>query len=182
MCEKSLWIIMQRNIGCHVRKDAGVQTTNNIVEMQATHVDVATSTLFEWQQCVSQKTIGHIVVKLLYTSWMGPAFVRSCKYWQDHHTNYSRLPEAHKMLLHILFGPICVLSRKNRGVSWRWIFFEQNIFLPIITSWNKMLLLATGFIVHPRLSLTHNLVVECRVQDPIFYTKPKGNLDMITRL
>lgn len=49
-------------IGRYVRKNAAVQRSTNIVHMQATHVDVATSTPFEWQQCNNQTNIGDVVV------------------------------------------------------------------------------------------------------------------------
>ena len=49
-------------ISRYVRKNAAVYTSTNIVHVQATHVDVATSTPFEWQQCNNQSNVGNVVV------------------------------------------------------------------------------------------------------------------------
>ena len=49
-------------IGRCVRENARVQTSTNIVQVQATHVDVATSTPFEWQQCNNQYNVGDAMV------------------------------------------------------------------------------------------------------------------------
>ena len=48
--------------GRYVRKNAAVQTSTNIVHVQAIHVDVATFTPFEWQQCNNHSNVGDIVV------------------------------------------------------------------------------------------------------------------------
>ena len=61
-------------------------------------------------------------------------------------------------------------------------FFEQNVLLAILASCNQMFVLAAGFIIYPRLSLTHNLVVESRVQNPTFCARSQGNLHTTMKL
>ena len=61
---------------------------------------------------------------------MGSATAMSTKYRHHHCTHCSRLPELHKMLSHILFGPLCGSFGKSKGVSQRWIFLNITYCCP----------------------------------------------------
>ena len=48
----------------HFRRNAKIQTTDDVVEMPLTHVDVVVSTPSKWQQCVNQNNVANIVTDL----------------------------------------------------------------------------------------------------------------------
>lgn len=55
-------------------------------------------------------------------------------------------------------------------------FFEQYVLLPVSACGYQMLLVAAGLVVHTRFGHSHDLLVECWVQDPTLGVVPQWNL------